>query len=137
MRLSKRCIAVSITSSTETQEINLPEGKLKYGWKYDLPSEEGDPNYLPEGVDRVLELKWVESNTKGGGTKLMEAFLQTSEAKAAEMIMLDLHYDFSDPNYESVKSKLIHFYKKFNFRSKNNERFWLTKLPIETSELPT
>lgn len=123
-------------------------GKLKADWKTDLEAEEGE-GYLPDGYSysKVLELETIEAADlgKGYGEKLMKEFLNSPQAKSAELIFLDINpfigkfKHLQDLSEEERLDKLERFYRKFGFRNKKrHSRMWLViKGEIPIDELPT
>ena len=128
--------------------LRTPQGSLEYGWKSDLEDEE-EEGYIPAGYSkRVLELQLIKVKDpgKGHGDELMKAFLNTPEAKKAELIFLDpvpgigANHDASESEEEQV-DRLVKFYKRYGFRHNPRaatKRMWLVqKGELSDTELPT
>ena len=130
----------------KTVHIDNEYGSLAYGWNDKLEDEEFE-GYIPSGYSKkVLELKglFAEDLGKGYGDKLMKIFLNSKEAKAAELIFLDpvpgIGKFFSNgESPDEIINKLRRFYAKYGFKSNpKSNRMWLVKkgsIPID--KLPT
>jgi hypothetical protein len=125
--------------------INNKYGSLEYNWKSDLEDEEY-PGYIPDGYSKtVLELSYLIASelNKGYGSKLMNTFLNSPQAKKAELIFLDPNPDeglFENsgiPEREQI-NRLIRFYGKFGFRhAPGSTRMWLVRRgTIPDNKLP-
>jgi hypothetical protein len=123
-------------------------GRLQYRWNTDLEQEE-EEGYIPGGYSKkVLELCLIEVDEpgKGYGDQLMKMFLDTPEARNAELIFLDpnpgigMNAD-SKMSEENQIKKLVRFYKRFGFDhnpASNTKRMWLVqKGHISRNKLPT
>jgi len=129
------------------QAITRDDGFVHFDWKTDLADEE-DEDYLPKGYnyEKVLELKEIvaEKPGEGVGSKLMKHFLETPEAKEAELIFLDpvpgmgANFGGGKGEEEQVAS-LKKFYARFGFRSRpGSARMWLVrKGSIPDDQLPS
>lgn len=122
------------------------DGELTYGWKSDLEDEE-DVGYIPKGYSKkVLELGGVFAKTpgKGQGDRLMKLFLNSPEAKKAELIFLDpvpgigANFKSKMSDTEQIR-RLQAFYRRYGFRNKPGaNRMWLVKKgTIPDEKLPT
>lgn len=131
------------------QAITRDDGFIHFDWKTDLADEE-DEGYLPKGYDygKVLELMEIVVNTpgEGVGSKLMKHFLETPEAKEAELIFLDpvpgMGANFGGASGKSEDEQvaaLKKFYARFGFRSRpGSARMWLVqKGSIPDGKLPS
>lgn len=124
-------------------------GSLTYGWKSrkELCDEEDNKLYIPVGFNKILELGGIYANEpgKGQGDALMKHFLDTEEAKSADLIYLDPVPGLGK-NYGSGKSEdaqvdsLVRFYKRYGFRhnpKSATRRMWLVqKGTIQDNKLP-
>lgn len=132
----------------EEKILKTEDGELWYTWRKDLEDEEFE-GYIPDGYSkRVLELSLLKVNEpgKGHGDELMKAFLETPEAKKAELIFLDpnpgIGVNFKSSMSEAQQvAKLVKFYKRYGFRhnpKSATKRMWLVrKGSIPEHELPT
>jgi GNAT superfamily N-acetyltransferase len=132
----------------EEKILKTPDGELWYGWRKDLEEEE-EEGYIPDGYSkRVLELSLlkVKKPGQGFGDELMKAFLDTPEAKKAELIFLDpnpgIGVNFkSKQSEEEQVARLVKFYQRYGFRHNPRsatKRMWLVrKGSIPDHELPT
>lgn len=122
------------------------DGELTYGWKSDLEDEE-DVGYIPKGYSKkVLELGGIFAATpgKGQGDRLMKLFLDSPEAKKAELIFLDpvpgigANFNSKMSDTEQIR-RLQAFYRRYGFRNKPGAaRMWLVKKgTIPDDKLPT
>lgn len=110
-------------------QIKDTTGYVKWNWKSDLEDEEHE-GYIPDGYSKkVLELS------------IMRKFLESTDAKKAELIFLD-----PSPNEgpdddlldEERIERLQKFYRKFGFRNRpGSDRMWLVqKGSISDDQLP-
>ena len=130
------------------QAITRPSGFVHYDWNTEIEDEEGE-GYIPKGYDhgKVLELKDIEVQEpgKGEGEKLMKDFLDTPEAKEAELIFLDPNpitgVNMNNKDEQGTVDKLVKFYSRFGFRhnpKSATRRMWLVrKGSIPDDQLPT
>jgi hypothetical protein len=132
-------------------KIENEHGRIHFAWKKksELEDEEHE-GYLPEGINKILELEVIQATAigQGHGKILMKQFLDSAQAKSADAIYLDLN-PYTPPtsgkspklgsfDTDEVLRKLEKFYKQFGFR--NNaplRRMWIFKKPIPDSELPS
>jgi hypothetical protein len=135
----------------ETREFKNSElGELTYGWKSkkELCDEEDNKKYIPDGYTKILELGGIFAAEpgKGQGDQLMKQFLDSPEAKKADLIFLDPVPGLG-ANFKSSKSEdrqvadLVRFYKRYGFRhnpKSATKRMWLVrKGEIPDALLPT
>lgn len=124
-------------------QIKDTTGYVKWNWKSDLEDEEHE-GYIPDGYSKkVLELSIIRTKElgKGAGQELMRKFLESTDAKKAELIFLD-----PSPNEgpdddlldEERIERLQKFYRKFGFRNRpGSDRMWLVqKGSISDDQLP-
>lgn len=114
-------------------------GRVEFDYKSDLNDEEGDEAYLPSFFDgSVIELKMIEAARKGGGQKLMEAFLASPEVAQAKLIFLDCSPLFQTGDEAQTMQKLHDFYARFGFVGKSTNgysRMWrIQALPATAKE---
>jgi GNAT superfamily N-acetyltransferase len=140
----------SIEAGTTKYIVKDGKGGVSYAWKRtkDLCEEEDNEEYIPKGYTKVLELSGVlaDETGKGFGKELMEAFLQSADARKAELIYLD-PVPGMGKNFDSKKTRdeqvndLVRFYSRFGFRhnpKSATKRMWLVKKgSLKDSQLPT
>ncbi len=131
-----------------TKTVETEFGDLQYNWKTDLEQEE-EEGYIPKGYSKkVLELAMIEVKEpgKGHGEQLMKMFLDTPEARNAELIFLDPVpgmgvNDGSKMSEENQVKRLVKFYKRFGFDynpKSATKRMWrVQKGHIPRNKLPT
>jgi len=126
--------------------LTLPHGELTYGWKTprELRLEEDDENYLPPGIEKILELDELlvddAFRNKGIGGLLVKWFFATPEAEEADAFFLDVSPSYlEDEGLTEAEAELYlrHFYSKFGFKSKTpHSRMWVFKKPLPIEDYP-
>lgn len=128
------------------KHIENEDGELTYGWKTDLEDEE-EPGYIPAGYSKkVLELGGIYATKpgQGQGDRLMKLFLDSPEAKKAELIFLDpvpgLGANFKSNISDTQQIRRLQaFYRRYGFRNRPGaNRMWLVKKgTIPDDKLPS
>lgn len=132
---------IDITES----KIQNSSGWVSFEWKdrQELFDEEDNENYLPDDIKKILEFSEIKAKEigKGFGEKLMKDFLNSSKAKSADAIFLDLNPNSGEKSNISdneIMLKLEKFYNKFGFKNKTSlSRMWLFKKDIPLKDYPT
>lgn len=131
-----------------TKNVETEHGSLQYNWKTDLEQEE-EEGYIPRGYSKkVLELAMIEVNEPGNGhgDELMKMFLDTPEARNAELIFLDpvpgMGVNSNSRKGEAAQvQQLVKFYKRYGFDynpASGSKRMWrVQKGHIPRNKLPT
>ena len=141
----KREVGLAEERTYREKTLATEDGELNYVWKTDLEDEEYE-GYIPNGYSKkVLELSMIRAHSPGNGHghELMTAFLNTPEARKAELIFLDLTPGIgansdSSESEEAQTEKLRKFYERYGFRGRNqSQRMWLVKVgSIADNDLP-
>lgn len=126
------------------------DGEVHYAFKdvEELCDEEDNDNYLPKGVETVLEIQTVAAKVqgKGHGTRLMDAFMNQAFVKKADAIYLDpspllesLDGKKVEGDEEEILDKLERFYTRWGFRNRHiHSRMWIfNKIKVRPSKYPT
>jgi len=119
-------------------------GKLQAVWKNKktLEQEESNNKYLPESVDKIIELQIisVSKEGRGYGKDLFNEFKKSKMYKEADAIYADINpFMGSGRNENRVMDKIEKIYKSWGFRNKHKwSRMWIFKnIEIKDGELPT